>query len=211
MFIPKNVYAFTLMFLVLAATSLGVSPVSAQFLGQDFVTGNADGATASGTPSMADGTTATASGNGSTALGNTSTASNTNSTAVGDSATASGSGSTAIGKSASASKTNSAAFGNAATAANDNQQVFGTSSNIYTMPGVISAASQAAQSGSTRIVTADSSGNLAATPSTSLGLASAHDIAAINAKLSMITVELSRIKAELNSLSHKISGPKGSH
>jgi hypothetical protein len=53
-----------------------------------------------------------------------------------------------------------------------NQQVFGTTSNTYTMPGITSAASAAAQSGPTELVTTDASGNLATQSSSNLGLAS---------------------------------------
>src|SRR5262249_51220006 len=64
-----------------------------------------------------------------------------------------------------------------------NQQVFGTASNTYTTPGITSAASKAAQSGPTQIVTTDSTGNLASASPADLGLASSSDIAAINPQL----------------------------
>ena len=67
----------------------GSGSVYGQFLGQDFVTGNADGATATGGGSTAVGKTATASGAGSTALGDSSTASGAGSTALGNSSAAS--------------------------------------------------------------------------------------------------------------------------
>ena len=46
------------------------------------------------------------------------------------------------------------AFGNGATTTRDNQQMLGTASNTYTAPGITSAASRAAQTGTTQIVTA---------------------------------------------------------
>src|SRR5690606_2734292 len=63
------------------------------------------------------------------------------------------------------------------------QQTFGTATNTYTMPGITSAASTAAQSGPIGIVTSDSSGNLATVSPASLGLASSGQIDAINAEL----------------------------
>ncbi len=75
---------------------------------------------------------------------------------------ATGSNATAIGPNASATFANSAAFGNGATATATNQMAFGTASNIYRMAGITSAASLAAQSGPTSVVTTDANGNLAA-------------------------------------------------
>jgi trimeric autotransporter adhesin len=61
--------------------------------------------------------------------------------------------------------------------------VFGTASNTYTMAGIASAASRAAQSGAVQIVTPDAGGNLATASLSSLGLASSGDINAINARI----------------------------
>jgi hypothetical protein len=69
---------------------------------------------------------------------------------------------TAVGATSNASFDNSAAFGFGATTTRDNQQVFGTASNTYTMPGIASGASTAAQSGQLSLVTTDGAGNLAA-------------------------------------------------
>jgi hypothetical protein len=78
-------------------------------------------------------------------------------------------------------------FGNGATATRANQQVFGTASNTYTMSGVSSGASRAAQSGPVSIVTSDAGGNLATSSLSGLGLASLGDINAINAHLEDLT------------------------
>jgi hypothetical protein len=81
---------------------------------------------------------------------------------------------------------NSAAFGVGATATRENQLSFGTAASTYTMRGINSAASSVAQSGSVQIVIADPTGNLATAPPPTLvamGLASAADVAAINARL----------------------------
>ncbi len=92
-----------------------------------------------------------------------------------------------MGTNASANFDNSAAVGNGATVTRANQQVFGTATNTYTMSGITSAASRAAQSGPTQLVTSDASGNLATTTLGSLGLASTGDINAINARLDSLT------------------------
>ena len=84
-------------------------------------------------------------------------------TAIGQNSYASGDYSTSVGSNSSAEYYNSAAFGNGAHATRDNQQVFGTSDNTYTMPGIASAASKAAQHGKVEFVTSDQDGNLATT------------------------------------------------
>ena len=89
-------------------------------------------------------------------------AAGTNSVALGQGSQALGAGSTAIGQGASTGLfNNAAAIGNGAVATRDNQVVIGTASNTYTAPGITSAASKAAQSGSVQVVTSDANGNLA--------------------------------------------------
>jgi hypothetical protein len=56
---------------------------------------------------------------------------------------------------------NSTAIGQGAATTRANQMVFGTAANTYTAPGITSAASAAAQTGATQLVTSDASGNLA--------------------------------------------------
>ncbi|MDW5314364.1 hypothetical protein [Rhizobium sp. PL01] len=90
-----------------------------------------------------------------------STASGGDSAAYGADATASGDRSTALGAHSVASGNNATAVGAGATATRDNQVAIGTASSTYTMPGIDSNASRAAQQGPTRIVTSDASGNLA--------------------------------------------------
>ena len=94
-------------------------------------------------------------------LGADSTADGDNATAVGTGASAGGASATAIGQQASASFVNSTAIGANAATSRDNQFAFGTAGNTYTMAGVTSAASRAAQSGPLEVVTTDSAGNLA--------------------------------------------------
>jgi hypothetical protein len=81
--------------------------------------------------------------------------------ALGENSSAAGANSTAIGQSASAGAANSAAFGQGATVTRADQQVFGTANNTYTMRGIASDASRAAQTGPVEIVTSDANGNLA--------------------------------------------------
>jgi trimeric autotransporter adhesin len=127
----------------------------------------ADGAIAVGFNSSATGVDAIAIGRnssatGSIAVGVNALASN-GGTAIGDNTVATGSNSVALGSGASATHANAAAIGSGATTTRANQVVIGTTSNTYTMPGIQSAASAAAQSGPVQFVTADQQGNLATT------------------------------------------------
>ncbi|MDP4024985.1 hypothetical protein Q8W71_20360 [Methylobacterium sp. NEAU 140] len=144
-------------------------------------------ANASNTGSVAVGYAANAVGVASTSVGTASAASGAGSTALGFAAGAGGSGSTAIGAAASAAGANSVALGNGAAANQNNtvaiganvrttqanQVAIGNAANTYTLAGITSQASAAAQSGATQFVTTDANGNLAASaygPSTIAGL-----------------------------------------
>jgi trimeric autotransporter adhesin len=94
-----------------------------------------------------------------------------------------GTSNTAVGAGTRANFSNSAAFGAGATATRADQQVFGTATNTYTMAGIASAASAAAQTGPRQLVTSDANGNLATASLASLGLAGVADVSAINARL----------------------------
>jgi prefoldin subunit 5 len=76
-----------------------------------------------------------------------------------------GSGNTAIGAGAGQafSVNNTTSLGAGAQAVRDNQMALGTTANTYTMAGIKSAASTAAQSGPTYLATTDANGNMAAT------------------------------------------------
>ncbi|MCC7253575.1 hypothetical protein [Hyphomicrobium sp.] len=139
--------------------------------------------TASGESSSAFGQQSTASGGASSAYGFDSTASGSASSAFGQQSTASGDQSAAYGTHASATHENSAAFGADATTTRDNQQMFGTTTNTYTMAGVNSDDSRAAQSGPVNLVTTDGDGNLAGRTFDELGLASIGDIAGIQSQI----------------------------
>ena len=238
----------------LLATLL-VESAAAQFLGTDFTSGNASGATADAT-SAAIGTNATASGVESLAVGLGAQATGMNSTAVGNSAqtidqraTALGYGSNAdlsgtalghnavaggegvaagsdsntgfagvavgdganadffaiaigagaeatqsgsivlgalaqatgvesgaIGVNAEANHENSFAIGTEAATTRDNQIMLGTAATTYTVRGIASASSTAAQVGSTQIVTTDATGNLAAATPESFGFVTADQL-----------------------------------
>jgi hypothetical protein len=120
------------------------------------------------------------------------TASNTIS--IGNTANAGGNDAVAIGRNSTAAFTNSTAIGQGATTTRANQQMFGTAANTYTMPGITSAASQAAQSGPLSVVTSDVGGNLSAGSPASLGLATSADIANINNQIGTINNQISGLQ-----------------
>jgi hypothetical protein len=124
------------------------------------------------------------------AIGNANTVTGGNGIAIGTGVQVAGVNGIAIGKNANAGHAGSAAFGAGATTTRDNQQVFGTAGNTYTMSGIASAASAAAQSGQVQVVTSDASGNLATSSLAGLGLASSADINAINGQLAGINARL---------------------
>ncbi len=150
-----------------------------------------NGALASATGAVAIGLTASATGanaiaigsdalaTGSIAVGNGASAGN-GGAAFGDFSTATGTNSTAVGPNTTVAYKNAAAFGNGATATRANQQVFGTSSNTYTMPGLTSSASKAAQGSPTHIVTSNAAGDLAAYTPSELGIATKGDLAKVS-------------------------------
>jgi autotransporter adhesin len=81
--------------------------------------------------------------------------------AVGPSSVASGDSSIAIGNGANAAHAGSVAIGPGATTTRAGQVALGSSGSTYTLAGISSEASRAAQEGATRLVTTDLAGNLA--------------------------------------------------
>ena len=81
--------------------------------------------------------------------------------AIGSVATANGNQSIAIGANTNAGFGSSTALGVNAQATVANQMMFGTATNILAAPGLVSAASKAAQKGKVLMVTVDANGNLA--------------------------------------------------
>ena len=155
-----------------AATAIGMGS-QATFEGATAI---GYGARATADPTTAVGYRATATGNEASAFGGFATATADNATALGRSANASGTGSTAVGVGANAQGAESLAIGHTAQAAQDNavaigtgtattranQVAIGTSRQTYTLAGLPSDQSAAAQLGATNFVTTDAAGNLAA-------------------------------------------------
>jgi hypothetical protein len=117
---------------------------------------------ASAASSSAFGTSSNATAASSSAFGASTQALGTFSSAFGAGAVAVGASASAFGTSASANFANSTAIGGGAVTTQANQVAVGTAANTYTLAGVTSAASLAAQTGPTKVVTTDASGNLAA-------------------------------------------------
>src|SRR5882672_8475295 len=130
----------------------------------------------------------------------------TNNVAIGTFATATGANSSALGNGAQATFDNSTAIGNGATATRANQQMFGTASNTYTMAGIATAASRAAQAGPTSIVTSDNAGNLATRSLADLGLASQSDISGINGRLDGVNGRLDALNGRINDVNRAARG-----
>ena len=123
-------------------------------------------------------------------------------TALGTQANAAGDGSIAIGRSASAAQANAIAIGPGARTVRANQVAIGNGSNTYTLGGIGSAQSAAAQSGETRFVTSDAAGNLATSgygPSTIAGLGSRLDSA--EGRLGGVEARVGTLESRTNALS----------
>jgi hypothetical protein len=110
--------------------------------------------------------------------------------AYGDGTTATGANSAAIGTGANATFANSTAIGTGATTSRANRQSFGTAANTYTLAGITSGTSKAAQSGPLQVVTSDASGNLATTPLASLTT----DLSGINRQLADLSGQIQVVK-----------------
>jgi autotransporter adhesin len=117
--------------------------------------------TAAGNDALAVGYGATAAGTRAAAFGTGATAGGNDSVALGADANAAGDGAVAIGSRATAAQPGAVAIGANARTTRANQVAVGTQGSTYTMAGIGSAQSAAAQSGPTHFVTADAAGNLA--------------------------------------------------
>jgi trimeric autotransporter adhesin len=102
-------------------------------------------------------------------------------------AVATGADATALGYGSSAAHANSTAIGRGATTTRAGQVMIGTSTNTYTMPGVTSSASRAAQSGPTQVLTTDAAGNIAS---------AAIDINQVNNDISNLRGDVSGLRKE---------------
>ena len=116
---------------------------------------------ASGAGAVAIGDPNVATGRGAVALGADNRATGTGAVAIGADSVANGQSAVAIGYGARAEAAGSVAIGEGAVASREGQVALGTSVSTYSMPGIGSTASRAAQSGDVRYVTSDASGNLA--------------------------------------------------
>ncbi|UHC15871.1 hypothetical protein LRS73_25850 [Methylobacterium currus] len=119
-------------------------------------------AVASGDPTTAVGFSAQATGNEASAFGGLAVATGDNATALGRSAHAGGANAVAVGAFSSAMQADSVAIGQGVATTRANQIAIGSATQTYTLAGLASAQSLAAQTGATAFVTTDASGNLAA-------------------------------------------------
>jgi len=88
-----------------------------------------------------------------------------------------------LGRGANATADGAVAIGSGAVATRANQFAFGTSLNTYSMAGITSDASRAAQGAPTHIVTSNATGDLAAYTPAELGLASSADFTGLQSQI----------------------------
>jgi trimeric autotransporter adhesin len=131
-----------------------------------------------GTSSLAQGASSVAVGHNAFAAGQSDTAVGHNASVGADSGSAFGTGATVL-----AGHTNATAIGANATTTRANQVMLGTSGTTYTMAGIASKASKAAQGTPTHLVTSNASGDLAAHTPSELGLATRSDVAALQSDI----------------------------
>ncbi|WP_156917822.1 hypothetical protein [Bradyrhizobium sp. Cp5.3] len=144
--------------------------------------------TAIGQGSVVDGLNSTGLGQGSRAIGD-------GSTALGQSATATAIGATALGQGTSATFVNSTAVGAGVATTRANQVAVGTAANTYTLAGVTSAASLAAQSGPVSLVTSDAAGNLAVVNTSNI--ASVTALSALDGRVTNLETNVRSLNADM--------------
>src|SRR5262249_37998891 len=93
-----------------------------------------------------------------------------------------------------------------ATATRANQQVFGTASNTYTMPGITSDASKAAQGSPTNIVTSNASGDLAAYTPSQLGIATSSEVASLQSNVAGLQSNVAGLQSDVTGLQSDVTG-----
>jgi hypothetical protein len=145
--------------------------------------------------SIAIGLAATSNGVGSTALGEASNSTGTQATAFGSNARALDNYSTAIGANTTAGFARSTAIGLGATTSRVNQVAIGTNADTYTLAGITSAASLAAQTGPVSLVTTDGAGNLATLNAGSL--ASATTVAALDGRVTNLENNVKQLNTDV--------------
>ncbi|MEJ0076212.1 MAG: hypothetical protein WDO17_12320 [Alphaproteobacteria bacterium] len=140
-----------------AATAVGAGATATSISATSF----GQNAAASGTGAIAIGQGASATGVSAIGIGFAGRGLASRAIGIGEVATASGSDSTAIGANSSAGFAFSTALGANAQTTAANQIMLGKADNILAAPGLVSAASKAAQKGKVLMVTVDANGNLA--------------------------------------------------
>jgi trimeric autotransporter adhesin len=140
-----------------AATAVGAGATATSISATSF----GQGAAATSTGAIAIGQGAQATGTSAVGIGFAGRGLAARAVGIGEVATASGTDSTALGANTSAGFVFSTALGANAQATAANQMMFGTATNILAAPGIVSAASKAAQKGKVLMVTVDANGNLA--------------------------------------------------
>ncbi|WP_313612650.1 hypothetical protein [Agrobacterium sp.] len=167
----------------------GVSIGGGQINGLGSTANAAASAAEANSLAIGNGATTTASAANALAFGLRSTVSATDGIAIGRDAIVAGEAGIALGAGASAGYNNSVAIGAGATALREGQVVLGTSSNTYTMAGIGSSASRAAQTGPVKLVTSDANGNLATTD---------FDIASLTGDISRLKTTVDRNRKDAN-------------
>jgi hypothetical protein len=116
-------------------------------------------------------------------------------TAIGEGASVGADNSSAFGAGATvlAGHTNSTAIGAGATTTRADQVMVGTASTTYTMPGLTSSASRAAQGSPTHIVTSNAAGDLAAYTPSELGLATQTQVASLQSDVAGLQSDINRL------------------
>lgn len=167
----------------------GVSIGGGQISGLGSTANAAASAADANSLAIGNGATTTVGAANALAFGLRSTVSATDGIAIGRDANVAGQAGIALGAGASAGYNNSVAIGAGATALRDGQVMLGTSSNTYTMAGIGSVVSRAAQTGPVKVVTADANGNLAT---------SDFDIAGMSNDISNMKTDISTLKTTVD-------------
>ncbi|MGA8158591.1 MAG: hypothetical protein WB822_20780, partial [Rhodoplanes sp.] len=118
--------------------------------------------------------------------------------AFGDNSVATGSLASAIGPGAQATFAGSTALGAGAVTNRANQVMIGTANATYTAPGITSAASLAAQNGSTYFVTSDLNGNLAVSSMSPANIV--NSITTLEGSVSALQGSVAALQADVASL-----------
>lgn len=165
-----------------------------------FVTGNDNNVNAPATAGNGDNINLLGSGNtvaseasasGSAIVGNTNTVNATNAVAIGNGSTVTGAGGISVGGGNTVAQAGAVAIGNGVTTTRANQVSLGNTGNTYTLAGITSADSLAAQSGTVQFVTSDAAGNLA-TANISIP-----DISGLDSRVGSLETSVSQLQKDM--------------